>query len=265
MTESSLPATGLPERPFRIDAALHKAAVALWHNLLPFCMVTGIAALPGLLLSDDAIVSSAKLVWSAVGLVLTLVLGEAPQNLLEPAVGVALGMVLGALSQAIVIRGTLAHMRGETTKPAASLQMATRVFFPVIGAEICVAVLGALGFLFLIVPGYIMLTLLYVAIPVCVAEQRGPWKSLGRSADLVEGNGWAIFGMIIVLGVLESMGTGLAHAIGRGAGANIGLAASLAWSALYGAFSAAMLATTYHDLRAAKEGVDIDQVAQVFD
>lgn len=33
MTEMSLPATGLAEGRFRVGAALHKAAVALWHNL----------------------------------------------------------------------------------------------------------------------------------------------------------------------------------------------------------------------------------------
>ena len=37
------------------------------------------------------------------------------------------------------------------------------------------------------------------------------------------------------------------------------------WGALFGAFNAIMVVVTYHDLRVAKEGVDTDQIAAVFD
>jgi hypothetical protein len=253
------------ERAFRIDAALRGAAIAVARNVPLFCIASGIAALPGLLLSNDATVTATEWTWAAVSVVISLASGEAPRALLGSAAGVALGMVLGALSQAIVIQGTLAHMRGRPVNVMAALRMALRVFFPVIGAEICVALLGGIGFFLLIIPGFVLLTMFYVATPVCVVEQAGPWTSLRRSATLVSGNGWKIAGMVILVAVLDAVGTGLAQALGPSAGASIGLIANLSWGVLDSAFSAALLAATYHDLRVAKEGVDTDQIARVFD
>ena len=45
----------------------------------------------------------------------------------------------------------------------------------------------------------------------------------------------------------------------------IGLVGKLIWNALYGAFDAILVVVTYHDLRVAKEGVDTDHIAAVFE
>ena len=37
------------------------------------------------------------------------------------------------------------------------------------------------------------------------------------------------------------------------------------WGAIGSAFSSIVLAVTYYDLRVAKEGIDIEQIASVFD
>ena len=39
----------------------------------------------------------------------------------------------------------------------------------------------------------------------------------------------------------------------------------LIWSAVWTAFFAALVTTTYHDLRIAKEGFDVEQIPAVFD
>jgi hypothetical protein len=39
----------------------------------------------------------------------------------------------------------------------------------------------------------------------------------------------------------------------------------LIWSGIWGAFFAIFVVVTYHDLRVAKEGVDTDQIAAVFE
>ena len=39
----------------------------------------------------------------------------------------------------------------------------------------------------------------------------------------------------------------------------------LVWGALFGAYSAIAVAVTYHDLRVAKEGIDIERITAVFD
>jgi hypothetical protein len=45
----------------------------------------------------------------------------------------------------------------------------------------------------------------------------------------------------------------------------LSILARLFWGALYGAFNAIAVVMAYHDLRVAKEGVDIEQIASVFD
>ncbi len=48
-------------------------------------------------------------------------------------------------------------------------------------------------------------------------------------------------------------------------GAPLALVGSLIWNGIWGAFYAIAVVVTYHDLRVAKEGIDIEQIASVFD
>ena len=50
----------------------------------------------------------------------------------------------------------------------------------------------------LIVPGLFLLTIWIAVIPAIVLEGRGIGESFGRSRDLVRGNGWNVFGVIIL-------------------------------------------------------------------
>ena len=56
-----------------------------------------------------------------------------------------------------------------------------------------------IGFLLIIVPGLILITIWSVAAPVVVLERPGVFAALGRSRELVRGNGWQVFGVIFVL------------------------------------------------------------------
>jgi hypothetical protein len=125
--------------------------------------------------------------------------------------------------------------------------------------------LAGLASILLIIPGLILLTMWFVAIPACVVEQTGPWKSLRRSAALTKGNRWKVFGIMLLLFIVTVVAGALMGALTVAAGTTIGLLANLLWSALIGAFSAILGVVTYHDLRVAKEGVDTDQIAAVFD
>jgi hypothetical protein len=70
---------------------------------------------------------------------------------------------------------------------------------------------------------------------------------------------------VIVLAILGAIGSGMVAAMALGAGATIGMVAKLIWGALFGAYSAILVVVIYHDLRVAKEGVDTDQIAAVFE
>lgn len=61
------------------------------------------------------------------------------------------------------------------------------------------AVIGiAIGIALLIVPGLVLLTFWSVGVPAIVAERVGPLEAFGRSWNLVKGNGWSVFGTLVV-------------------------------------------------------------------
>ena len=65
--------------------------------------------------------------------------------------------------------------------------------------------------------------------------------------------------VVLVLGTggFLSMSTALATPLGQ--------VVNLIWSAAWSAFYAIVIVVTYHDLRVAKEGVDTEQIAAVFE
>ena len=40
--------------------------------------------------------------------------------------------------------------------------------------------------------------------PVIVIERAGPLAALGRSRQLIRGHGWTVFGLLVVLSVMEN-------------------------------------------------------------
>ena len=73
---------------------------------------------------------------------------------------------------------------------------------PYIGTLILNGILAglaiAIGFVLLIVPGLILLTIWAVIAPSIVVEDQGVFGAFGRSRELVRGNGWSVFGAIVI-------------------------------------------------------------------
>jgi hypothetical protein len=55
-----------------------------------------------------------------------------------------------------------------------------------------------IGFILLIVPGLILITIWAVVAPVIVVERTGAIEAFGRSRNLVRGNGWQVFWTILL-------------------------------------------------------------------
>jgi hypothetical protein len=250
MTDSALPSQRFAERDFSTGQVFNRTFAIFSRNLLPFGLVAAVAAVPSALLLTPGVdlVSS-----DAVGGTLAVF-------------GVILMLVLGALSQAVVLYGAFDDMRGRPVNLAESIRVGLRRFFPVLGVAVFVPVLTALAAAALIFPGFMVATMLFVAMPACVVEQLGPIKAMGRSARLTKGHRWKIFGIwfaiLFVGGIAQSMLQNIAAGLG---GAMLSVIVTLLWGAVYGAFSAILAVVAYHDLRVAREGVDTDQIAAVFD
>ncbi len=55
-----------------------------------------------------------------------------------------------------------------------------------------------IGFILLIIPGLVLLTWWLLIVPVIMLEGRSATESFGRSRELVRGNGWNVFGLIVL-------------------------------------------------------------------
>ena len=78
----------------------------------------------------------------------------------------------------------------------------------------------AIGFILIIIPGLILLTIWSVVAPVTVLEHPGVFAAFGRSRELVRGNGWSVFGVIVLLYlgviVVSLVSSGIASGLGTG-------------------------------------------------
>jgi hypothetical protein len=95
-----------------------------------------------------------------------------------------------------------------------------RSALPVVGPLLIAGILAgigiAIGLVLLIVPGLFLLTIWAVIAPVIVIERTGAIEAFGRSRALVKGNGWQVFGVIVVLFLLQFIVTGLIQGIAEG-------------------------------------------------
>jgi hypothetical protein len=97
---------------------------------------------------------------------------------------------------------------------------------PYIGTLFLNGILAAIGIgiglVLLIVPGLILITVWAVVAPAIVVEDAGVLGAFGRSRELVRGNGWPVFGAIVlaylIVLVVSFVTAGIGDAIANDAG-----------------------------------------------
>jgi len=151
---------------------------AHWQHLMPFAFVV-------------------YLILGLVALLLALLLGWFGA-LLGSLIGiVGLFWLQGALVEAVAdIRDGRADMTMGETFARVQPHLGRLV-----GAGILAGLAISIGLLLLIAPGLYLLTIWSVIVPVIVLESRAVMDSFGRSRELVSGNGWNVF-FVILLGFL---------------------------------------------------------------
>ncbi len=112
----------------------------------------------------------------------------------------AIGVIATYWFQGAVVEAVRDILDGRRDYDLGSLfRSVTPVLVPLIVAGIVAGIAIGIGFVLLIVPGLFLLTIWSVIAPVIVVERTRPFDSFGRSRALVKGNGWAVFGVILIL------------------------------------------------------------------
>lgn len=131
------------------------------------------------------------------------------------------GLIVAAIAtiatywfQGMVVEAARDILDGRRDHTIGSLvQSVTPVLGPLIVAGILAGLGIGIGLLLLIVPGLFLLTIWAVIAPVIVIERRGAIDSFGRSRELVRGHGWQVFGVIVVLFLVQFIITAVLNAI----------------------------------------------------
>jgi len=249
------PRPTVPLRPFESGALLGETFSIYFSNFLPFVVLTAIAFSPVLV----------------VALLAPFAGGAEP--LLQ---GVSqLGSVLcSPIATAALTFGVVQQMRRREASISDCLRVGLSSLFPVLFVAILQGLAVAAGTLLCLVPGIIVAVMLAVAVPAAVEERPGAMAALNRSSQLTDGYRWQVFGVVFVLGLLNiALSLLMIPLMGGIEGARsmrqdpttaytvISELLSLVPTGLTATASAVM----YYRLRSLKEGIDVEEIASVFD
>ena len=173
----------------------------------------------------------------------------------EPAlalVSLVIGVMATTLFTGMVVKLVADVRDGRRDSSARQLLQAV---MPVLGQLLVVAFVVGLGvvvgFILIIVPGLILLTVWSVAAPVVVLERPPGLQALGRSRELVRGNGWQVFGVIFVLVILVTIAAGAVEFAAESAGTGVGIVVRVIVGVLTAPLAALAAAVLYFELREA--------------
>ena len=114
-------------------------------------------------------------------------------------VGALVSIVAAFLVQAALVKAAQDIRDGRADLTIGqTISAAWEVIGPVAGASILAGLAIVIGLFLLIVPGLFLITIWAVIVPAIVIERVKAMSSFGRSQHLVKGNGWNVFGILVI-------------------------------------------------------------------
>jgi hypothetical protein len=232
---------GMDGADFSAGSVLERSFGIFGKHFVPFFVLAAIAYVPVIAFQEVLATGTQA--------------SNAMQNLVQ--------MVSGLVAQGAVAYGVFQALRGTPAGLGQCITVGLQRLLPVLGVALVTGFAVAFGVVLLVVPGLILMTVLYVAVPVAVIEKPGVGRSLSRSQELTAGYRWSIFGVLLLI-VLINLGVAILLEKVLGPSTfTVWLGHGLA--VVVTALSGVTAAVTYHDLRVVKEGVSSEQLAGVFD
>ncbi len=287
-----------PRRGFEIGSVLSRGFSIWGRNLIPFLLLTALLQIPtyawnwtqtgSVLVApnfreqfmeqqrvDDATTDSGARLSDQ----------RSPWDLMMRAlVGGLISLVTTQLLTATLVYGVFGELRNRRASIGECLSQGFARLFPALGVAmltglVLIALALPFGALMVMIPLFSIVLLpvllvflalvycgLFVAVPAAVVERPGVFAALSRSWNLTRGNRARIFGLLFLLYILMFLAGAV---VGFATGA-LGNLDRLSWIAsLFSLFTfslfAVITAVTYHDLRVAKDGIDSEELASIFD
>jgi len=161
----------------------------------------------------------------------------------------------------LLLAGALVHgvLRELDGRPGETVGGGLAGLVPALGASLLVMVVVLMGFIALVIPGLILICMLYPAIPAAVVERTGVIATFERGHALTAGHRVQVFGIFLLLGLVnQAISYGLLRAFYALGGDSVGewklfVWVSLAVGIVLASLAAAINAVVYHDLKAASE------------
>ena len=164
-------------------------------------------------------------------------------------------LLIAPLVTAMVVHALLAMADGQKPRPGAAIVSGLEAFRPVFGAVLIAAAGVVLGLFLLIVPG-VWLFVRWLFVPQAVViDGRRSVAALQRSAELVTGSWWRVFGIAIFTGIAVAIPAALislpVDALAKSADSQaVSLAGQVVASVIVTPFQVLMLTLLYFDLLA---------------
>ena len=184
-------------------------------------------------------------------------------------------MVLNTFVASALCYGVVMELQGQHAGVGTCIATGLARFFPVLGVAMLSAIATVGGFLLLVIPGLIVMCMLYVSTVVAVLERPGVMASLHRSRELTAGRRWGVFGVLFVVGLvnfgLEKLVQVVMFDESKLTPENVHrmvrnyIYVDLGHTVVVGSIGAVMSAVAYYLLRSEKEGTSASELASVFE
>lgn len=237
-----------------VGSVLGRSFTIFFQNLLPFTLLTTLALSP------------------MVVYVIIFIQGRITQSGLETYAMVTLvgTTLLSLIATGAIAYGVFEQLRGRHAPIGRCISVGLSRMFPILGVGILVSLSVLAGMLALIIPGLILICMLWLAVPVTVVERVGPVEAMKRSALLTKGVKWPIFWILFLLGVLSSVADLILQEAVLGNNPSIPeaktyLVLAVVLGIIFATINAVANAVTYHDIVTEREGVDLDELVAIFD
>jgi hypothetical protein len=171
-------------------------------------------------------------------------------SVLAGLLGVLISLVARTLFTGMVVELVADVQDGRRdSSPGQLLRAASPYIGPLILVGLVAAVAIVIGLFLVIVPGLILITIWSVAAPVIVLERPPGLGALARSRQLVSGNGWRVFGVILVLFVGVFLIAGILELVAASASEGAGIVVSVVVGVLTAPLASLASAVLYFDLK----------------